>query len=90
MRTQAYTVRIQPVVSGKFVVRFKNTVKKVAKPKSMPAVTATWPSRLNQPVNQLQAPGVVLGQLGRPVVQPAGGRVGRGDLGHAQADDRAS
>src|SRR5216683_6600997 len=28
---------------------------KNAPPKSMPAVTPTWPSRLNQPVNQLQA-----------------------------------
>ena len=46
---------IQPVVSGKFVVRLRNTVKKVANPKSMPAVMATWPSRLNQPVNQLHA-----------------------------------
>ena len=63
MRTQAYTVRIQPVVSGKFVVRFRNTVKKVAKPKSMPAVMATWPSRLNQPVNQLQAPEFVSDSL---------------------------
>src|SRR5271169_6515218 len=35
MRTQAYTVRTQPVVSGKFVVRLRNTVKKVANPKSM-------------------------------------------------------
>ena len=25
-----------------------------AQPKLMPAVTATWPSRLNQPVNQDQ------------------------------------
>ena len=35
------------------------------------------------------APGarVVLRQLGRPVVEAAGGRVGRGDLRHAQADD---
>jgi hypothetical protein len=48
-------VSIQPVVSGKFVVRFKKSVKKMANPKSMPAVTATWPSRLNQPVNQLHA-----------------------------------
>ena len=26
-----------------------------AAPKSMPAVTATWPRKLNQPVNQDQA-----------------------------------
>src|SRR5580704_16987092 len=55
MSTQPYTVRIQPVLSGKFVVRFKKSVKKVANPKSMPAVMATCPKRLNQPVNQLQA-----------------------------------
>ncbi len=28
---------------------------KNAAPKSMPAVTATWPRKLNQPVNQDQA-----------------------------------
>ena len=28
---------------------------KSAQPKSMPAVTATWPRKLNQPVNQDQA-----------------------------------
>ncbi len=28
---------------------------KNAQPKSMPAVTATWPMKLNQPVNQDQA-----------------------------------
>ena len=35
--------------AGSFPLCFAN-----ARPKSMPAVTATWPSRLNQPVNQLQ------------------------------------
>ena len=36
-------------------VRFRNALMKNAQPKSMPAVTATWPRKLNQPVNQDQA-----------------------------------
>ena len=34
-----------------------------AAPKSMPAVTATWPRKLNQPVNQDQAGPRVLASL---------------------------
>ncbi len=30
---------------------FRNPLKIAASPKSMPAVIATWPSMLNQPVN---------------------------------------
>ena len=33
----------------------RNAQKNAAKPKSIPAVTATWPRKLNQPVNQDQA-----------------------------------
>ena len=32
---------------------------KNSRPKSIPAVTATWPSRLNQPVNHDQAGALV-------------------------------
>ena len=32
----------------------RNAEMEKAQPKLMPAVTATWPSRLNQPVNQDQ------------------------------------
>src|ERR1017187_850915 len=46
---------------------------KNAAPKSMPAVTATWPRKLNQPVNQDQA---------------APCREARADLGHRQADEQ--
>ena len=35
--------------------RFSSALMKNAAPKSMPAVTATWPRKLNQPVNQDQA-----------------------------------
>ncbi len=35
--------------------RFSSALMKNAQPKSMPAVTATWPRKLNQPVNQDQA-----------------------------------
>ena len=35
--------------------RSRNALRNVAAPKSMPAVTATWPTRLNQPVNHDQA-----------------------------------
>ena len=34
---------------------FRKPLKIAASPKSMPAVIATWPSMLNQPVNQDQA-----------------------------------
>ena len=34
------------------VMMFMNAEMENAQPKLMPAVTATWPSRLNQPVNQ--------------------------------------
>ncbi len=37
--------------------RFRNAVVNSASPKSMPAVTATWPMRLNQPTNQLHLAG---------------------------------
>ena len=37
---------------------FRNALMKNARPKSMPAVTATWPTKLNQPTNQLQAAGL--------------------------------
>ena len=33
------------------------------RPKSMPAVIATWPSRLNQPVNQAHAGAVLRASL---------------------------
>ena len=33
----------------------RNAQKKAANPKSIPAVTATWPRKLNHPVNQDQA-----------------------------------
>ena len=88
MRTQAYTVSTQPVVSGKFVVRFKKTVKKVANP----IVDAGRDGHLAQQVEPSGEPtpggGVVLGQLGRPVVQTARRRVGRCDLGHPEADEQ--
>ena len=61
---------------------------KNAAPKSMPAVTATWPRKLNQPVNQDQAGPFVLAQLGRPVIQAASGREAGADLGHGQADEQ--
>ena len=35
--------------------RFSSALMKNAQPKSMPAVIATWPRKLNQPVNQAQA-----------------------------------
>ena len=35
--------------------RLSSAWTKNAAPKSMPAVTATWPRKLNQPVNQDQA-----------------------------------
>src|ERR1017187_7535059 len=35
--------------------RFSSALMKNAQPKSMPAVIATWPRKLNQPVNQDQA-----------------------------------
>ena len=35
--------------------RSRKALRKNAAPKSMPAVTATWPRKLNQPVNQDQA-----------------------------------
>ena len=35
--------------------RVSSACTKNAAPKSMPAVTATWPRKLNQPVNQDQA-----------------------------------
>ncbi len=35
--------------------RLPKALMKNAAPKSMPAVTATWPRKLNQPVNQDQA-----------------------------------
>jgi hypothetical protein len=44
-----------PGVAPKFHCRSRNAVMKNAQPKSMPAVTATWPRKLNQPVNQDQA-----------------------------------
>ncbi len=34
---------------------FRNAQKNAANPKSIPAVIATWPRKLNQPVNQAQA-----------------------------------
>ena len=33
----------------------RNAQKNAAKPKSIPAVTATWPRKLNQPQNQAHA-----------------------------------
>lgn len=35
--------------------RSRYALRKLAAPKSMPAVTATWPSTLNQPANHAQA-----------------------------------
>ena len=43
------------------------------------------PIRLNQPVNQ---PHAGAAELRRPVVEAAGGRIGRRDLGHRQRDER--
>ncbi len=57
-----------------------------------PEVDAGGDGDLAQQVEPAREPapggGVVLGQLGRPVVEAAGGRVGRCDLGHAEPDDR--
>src|ERR1700730_8805370 len=47
---------VTPCAVLTFQVRFRNALMKNAAPKSMPAVTATCPRKLNQPVNQDQAP----------------------------------
>ena len=43
---------------SKFHWMSRNALRKNAAPKSMPAVTATWPRKLNHPVNQLHAAGL--------------------------------
>ena len=43
--------------------RSSRALRKNAAPKSMPAVTATWPRKLNQPVNQDQAGAFFLASL---------------------------
>ncbi len=42
----------------KFHSRSSSAFRKNAAPKSIPAVTATWPRKLNQPVNQDHAAGL--------------------------------
>ena len=56
--TNSTTARIRIVTQCAVLtpqVRFRNALMKNAQPKSMPAVTATCPRKLNQPVNQDQA-----------------------------------
>ncbi len=43
---------------SKFHWMSRKALRKNAAPKSMPAVTATWPRKLNHPVNQDHAPGL--------------------------------
>ena len=52
------TIVCQWAVVLKFHSRLSSALRKNAAPKSMPAVTATWPRKLNQPVNQLHAAGL--------------------------------
>ena len=48
---------------SKLNCRSRYALRKNAAPKSMPAVTATWPRKLNQPVNQDHAAALVLASL---------------------------
>lgn len=49
---------VRPGVTSKSNCRFRYAPRNEAAPKSMPAVTATWPRTLNQPVNHAQAAAV--------------------------------
>ena len=49
------TVKMWPFVGVMPNVRLRNAVVVSAAPKSIAAVTATWPRKLNQPVNQAHA-----------------------------------
>src|ERR1022692_204953 len=54
-RTSAKITIVSQCASPRPNWRFRNALMKKAAPKSIPAVTATWPMKLNQPVNQDQA-----------------------------------
>src|SRR5690349_16147123 len=54
MMTRNVTSRLH-LLTGSPVVRLRNAVVVMAAPKSMAAVTATSPRKLNQPTNQAQA-----------------------------------
>src|SRR3954465_12521447 len=68
--------------------RSRKAFRKKAAPKSMPAVTATWPRKFEPAGEPRPCGGVAPGQLGRPVVQAARRREARADLCHRQTDEQ--